>query len=149
MASTPPSIDDLVNATRSGLKENVERAKVSITLSLPSVSFWIEKSSLVEAVQEFVQVKTVADIKPNSRINIELEFGIGDIFYKLVIRTVVSQNGVFTLRHSDVVDIDYPFSEKDAWNLLKDYAKANALPIAGLMLSLLNTSLNIMRLKSP
>jgi len=143
-----PSIDELVNATRSSLKENVERAKVPISLSVPTVSFWIEKSSLLE-VQEFVQVKYVSDIQVDSKINIELEFGIGDIVYKLVMRTVVSKNGIFTLRHSDVVDISYPYTDQDMWELVKSYAKANALPIAGLMLSLLNTSLNLMRLKPP
>lgn len=146
-----PSIDDLINATRSNLKKGVEESGIKISLSIPSVTFWIEQSNLLESVQQFVQAKNVSNIKPNSRINIELEFGIGDVVYKLVIRTIVGQNGVLSLRHSDIVDIDFPFTEKEqsAWELLKGYAKANALPIAGLVLSLINTSLNIMRLQPP
>jgi hypothetical protein len=142
------SVDALLASARSYLKELSESSKPPIKAALPAVSFWLEKRNFLEAVEELVQITDVCQIEPNSRVAIQVEFTVSNTVYRLVIKTVVNENGVFSLRHSELIDVDYPYSEKDLWNIVKDYAKENSLAIAGLVLSLFNASLNVMRLFS-
>ncbi len=140
------SIDALINAARDNLK-TISETEPKIRLALPSISFWLETYSVLEAIQKEIEIKDVSQIKPGSRVNIELEFVAADTTYRIVIRTVVTQGGVFQLRTSEVTDIDFPYSDDDkVWEMVKRFAKENAVPLAGLILSMLNTSLNVLRL---
>lgn len=148
MPKPDTSVDALIANAKSYLKDISESTKPPIKTALPSVSFWLEKRNFLEAVEELVEITDVCQIEPNSRVAIQVEFMVSNTVYRLVIKTVVNENGIFSLSHSELVDVDYPYSEKDVWEAVKDYASENALAIAGLMLSLFNASLNILRLFS-
>jgi hypothetical protein len=139
------SIDVLIEKAKECLKDWAGPLKVA----LPEANFWLERRNILGVAEEQVQIKDISEIKPDSKINIELEFKAEALTYKLIIRTVVTPNGVFQLRHPELTDIYYPHSSSIGWDAIKAFAIRNAVPLAGLTLSLFNTALSLMRLRMP
>jgi len=141
------SIDKLIENARSCLKDVTER--YAVPLRLPEVSFWLEKRNILGVAEESVKIKDISEIKPDSRVNMEVDFELGPLTYRLIVRTVVTEDGIFQLRHPELWDICYPYDTPSPWETAKKFAKENAVGLASLLVSLFNAALNIMRLGKP
>jgi hypothetical protein len=135
----------LIDSARKNLKQWSETGP-KIPIDFPSVSFWLEPPGILEAVQTQIEIKDITQIKPNCRVTIEVVLNLIGISYKIVIRTIANESGILQLRHPEVTDIDFPYSDPDLWEMAKKFANENSLALAGLALSTFNASLNVMRL---
>jgi len=133
------SIDVLIESARACLKE----AAGSVPVSLPEVSFWLVKRDLVDVAEERVKIKDVSEMKPGSKIDMEILFVIANVTYRLTIKTVITQDGVFQLRHSELTHMTYVTD----WDKVRTFAEENAVSLAGFVLSLFNAALNLNRMK--
>jgi len=141
------SVDAFINSARACLRDRAKPLKIETDLC--EVSLWLEKRDLLHGVEERIQIKDISEIRPGSKIDMELTFSISDITYKFTIKTIVTESGIFQLRHPELIDIDYPHSDSSTWEELKTFVRENSVSIAGLVLSLFNMALNLMRLKGP
>lgn len=149
----PKTLDVVLNKSIETLQHEVQNlAKMLEHLGGPhtsfhDVSFWLEKANSLGIVEEYIELKDISDIKSGQKVVIELRLALGDMTYKLVLRTIVGSNGMLQLTHPEVTEVDFPYAESPVWEKAKEYAKRNAIALAQLALSCVNTALTLMKLK--
>jgi hypothetical protein len=143
------SIESLIKAANDNLKHWAEE-EPKIDLSLASVSLWLLLPAVLEVIEVKNKIQDISQITPGSRVNIEVDLNFSGILYRMVIKTLVNQSGALQLMHSEITDITFPYSkeskEEGYWEMTKNFAIENAVPLAGLMLSIFNASVNVLRL---
>lgn len=140
------SIDSLIKIANDHLKHWAE-TEPKVELNLGSVGLWVLIPTVLEAMELQTEVKDISQIKPGCRVNIEVELNFAEVVYRMIIKTLVNQSGALQLTHTEITDIQFPYSEKrDLWEVTKDFANNNQLALAGLMLSIFNASVNVLRL---
>jgi len=142
----PLSTDELLKKAQECLKD---RPAGSVKAEIPEATFWLETRNLLNVTEEHTKIEDVSKIQPNSKIDIELTFVLGLVTYRFTIKTIVTEGGLFQLRHPELTGFDYPEVSQSVWKELAAFAKQNAVSIASLLLSLLNTALKLMELKGP